>query len=170
MKLRLVSLASDDESHRGKALAELTYIALLAPTSPIYEHLAHLDLFDLFISADNIMANKDYKHVFKCLCNTLLQEEGSIVHGMRLTCGLICKHLRDIECSNAHIEHILNPTNKQDVVLSYTLLKDLWSFPSADSDTRNQSYIEVPNALHLYGQFSYHLIFPYICTELSLSN
>jgi len=34
----------------------------------------------------------------------------------------------------------------------------------------NQSYVEVRDALHLYSQFSYHLIFPYICMELSLSN
>jgi hypothetical protein len=71
--------------------------------------------------------------------------------------------------TDAHIEHVLNPTDKQDVVLAYTLLKDLWSLPPASPDTSNPSYIEVCNTLHLYGQFSYHLIFPYICTELSLS-
>ena len=30
-------------------------------------------------------------------------------------------------------------------------------------------YIDVREALHVYGQLAYHLIFPYICTELSLS-
>ena len=168
-RLRLVSLASDGESRRGKALAKLTYIAPLAPTSPIYDHLIHLDLFDLFVGADDITADKDYKHVFKRLRNTLLREKGSVVHGVRLTCGLIRKHLRDTGCSDAHIERILNPTDKQDVVLAYTLLKDLWSLPPADPDMNNQAYIEVRNALRLYGQFSYNLIFPYICTELSLS-
>jgi hypothetical protein len=168
--LRLVSLASDGESRQGKALAKLTYIAPLAPTSPIYEHLIHLDLLDLFISVDDITADKDYKHVFKHLRNTLLREKGSIVHGVRLTCGLIRKHLQDTGCSDAHIEHILNPTDKQDVVLAYTLLRDLWSLPPANPDMSNQLYVEVCNTLRLYGQFSYHFIFPYICTELSLSN
>ena len=168
IKLRLVCLASDGESRRGKALAELTYIAPLAPTSPIYTHLVYLDLLDLFIGTDDITADKDYKHVFKRLRNTLLREKGSIVYGVRLTCGLIRKHLRDTGHSGAHIEHVLNPTDKQDVVLAYTLLKDLWSLPSASPES-NQSYIEVRDALRLYGQFSYHLIFPYICTELSLS-
>jgi len=72
IKLRLVCLASDGESRRGKALAELTYIAPLAPTSPIYTHLVYLDLLDLFVGADDITADKDYKHVFKRLRNTLL--------------------------------------------------------------------------------------------------
>jgi len=81
------------ESCRGKALAKLTYIVPLAPTSPIYEHVVHLDLLNLFVGTDDITADKDYKHVFKGLCNTLLREKGSIVHGVRLTCGLICKHL-----------------------------------------------------------------------------
>jgi hypothetical protein len=168
-KLRLVSLASDGESRRGKALTKLTYIAPLAPTSPIYPHLSHLDLLDLFVGADDITADKDYKHVFKRLRNTLLREKGSIVHGVKLTHGLIRKHLRDTGLSDAHVERILNPTDKQDVVLAYTLLRDLWSLPPADPDTSSHSYIEVRDALRLYGRFSYHLIFPYICTELSLS-
>ena len=133
-KFRLVSLASDEESCRGKALTKLTYITPLAPTSLIYAHLVHLDLFDLFVGADDITADKDYKHVFKCLHNTLLQEKGSVIHGVRLTSGLIHKHLRDTGHSHVHIEHVLNPTNKQDIVLAYSLLKDLWSFPLANPD------------------------------------
>ncbi len=70
--LRVVSLASDGKARRGKALAKLTFIAPLAPISPIYKHLVHLDMIDLFVGADNITADKDYKHIFKWLCNTLL--------------------------------------------------------------------------------------------------
>ena len=135
--LRLVSLASDGESHQGNALAKLTYITPLPPTSPIFVHLGNLELLNLFVSTDDITTNKDYKHIFKHLHNTLLQEKGSIVCGVRLTCGLICKHLWDAGHSDAHTEHILNPTNKQDVMLVYTLLKDLWSLPPANPDLSN---------------------------------
>jgi hypothetical protein len=152
--VRLVSLASDGESRRGKALAKLTYIAPLAPTSPIYAYLAHLELLDLFVGADDITADKDYKHVFKRLRNTLLREKGSVVRGVRLTCGLIRKHLQDTGHSPAHIEHVLNPTDKQDVVLAYTLLKDLWSLPLANPEMSNQLYVEVRDALRLYGKFA----------------
>jgi hypothetical protein len=128
-----------------------------------------LDLFDTFVSVDDITADKDYKHIFKRLRNTLLREKGSMVHGIKLTRGLIHKHLSNSGLPRVHIEHVLNPTDKQDVVLAYRLLKDLWSLPAADPDTSNQLYIEVRKALCLYGQFCYHLIFPYLCTELSLT-
>lgn len=64
-RLRVISLASDGESRRGKALANLTYVAPLAPSSPIYDQLVHLDLMDYFVGPDNITADKDYKHKFK---------------------------------------------------------------------------------------------------------
>jgi hypothetical protein len=83
-------------------------------------------------------------------------------------CALICKHLRDSGLSYVHIDRVLDPTDKQDVVLAYNLLKDLWSLPPADPMASTQPYVEVREALHLYGQLSYHLIFPYICVELSL--
>jgi hypothetical protein len=91
--LRVISLASDGESCQGKALATLTFVAPLAATSPIYEHLVHLNLMDLFVGVDDITADKDYKHVFKWLHNTLLQEKGSIILGIKLTHSLIRRHL-----------------------------------------------------------------------------
>lgn len=65
--LRVISLASDGESRRGKALTNLTYVAPLTPSSPIYNHLAHLNLMDYFVGLDDITADKDYKHIFKRL-------------------------------------------------------------------------------------------------------
>ena len=108
-RVQIVSIASDGKSRRGKALTKLTYIAPLTRTSPIYELLTHLDLFDTFVGVDDIMADKDYKHIFKWLRNTLLREKGSMVHGIKLTWGLIHKHLSDSGLPLAHIEHVLNP-------------------------------------------------------------
>jgi hypothetical protein len=168
-RLWIVSIASNGESRRGKALAKLTYVTPLARTSPIYGLLTHLDLFYTFVGIDDIMADKDYKHIFKRLCNTILREKGSMVHGIKLMRGLIHKHLSDNGLAQVHIEHVLNPMDKQDVVLAYRLLKDIWSLPPADPDTSNQLYIEICEALRLYGQLCYHLVFPYLCTELSLA-
>lgn len=64
---------------------------------------------------------------------------------------------------------MLNPTDKQDIVLAYTLLKDLWLLSMADPVSSTPTYINACKALHIYGELSYHLIFPYICIELSLS-
>jgi hypothetical protein len=88
---------------------------------------------------------------------------------MHLTCGLIGKHLRDSGHTDAHIKYVLDPTDKQDVVLAYGLLKDLWSLLLADPLLCTPTYIKVHEALLIYGKLSYHLVFPYICLDLSLS-
>jgi len=167
-RLRIISLASDGESRRGKALACLTYTTPLAPSSPIYDQLVHLDLMDFFVGVDDITADKDYKHIFKRLRNALLRKNGCIVHGIKLTPGLIQKHLQHSGLTDAHINYVLNPTDKQDVVLAYNLLKDLWCLPPANCQLSTESYIQAREALRLYGQLCYHLIFPYICVELTL--
>ena len=167
--LRVISLASDGESRRGKALTNLTYVAPLAPSLPIYNHLAHLDLMDYFVGPDDITADKDYKHIFKRLRNALLCDNGCLVHGVRLTCAVIHKHFKDSGFTDAHISRVLDPTDKQDVVLAYALLKDLWTLLPADPDSSAPTYIKARESLRIYGELSYQLVFPYICTELSLS-
>lgn len=168
-RLRVISLASDGESRRGKALANLTYVAPLAPSSPIYDQLIHLNLMDCFVGPDDITADKDYKHIFKRLRNALLRENGCVVRGIHLTRSLIGKHLKDSGCTDTHINYVLDPTDKQDVVLAYSLLKDLWTLLPADPLSSTPTYIKAREALCLYGDLSHHLIFPYICVDLSLS-
>jgi len=167
--LKVISLASDGESCHGKALTNLTYVAPLAPSSPIYDHLVHLDLMDYFVGHDNITADKDYKHIFKRLHNALLRKNSCLVDSVRLTCAVIRKHFKDSGFTDAHISHVLDPADKQDVVLAYGLLKDLWSLPPADPVSSSLTYIKVRKALCIYGELSYHLVFPYICIDQSLS-
>jgi hypothetical protein len=162
-------LALDGESHHRKALINLIYVAPLALSSPIYNHLAHLDLMDYFIGSNDITTDKDYKHIFKHLHNALLHDNSCLVHGIHLTYTVICKHFKDSGFTDAHISCILNPTDKQNVVLTYALLKDLWTLLWADPDSSALTYIKVQESLHIYGKLSYQLVFPYICTELSLS-
>jgi hypothetical protein len=167
--LRVISLALDGESRHGKALTNLTYVAPLAPSSLIYNHLAHLNLMDYFVGPDDITVDKDYKPIFKHLCNALLHNNGCLVHDVHLTCAVICKHFKDSGFTNAHISHILDPTDKQDVVLTYALLKDLWTLLPADPNSSTPTYIKAWESLHIYGELSCQLVFPYICPELSLS-
>ncbi|KAH9983683.1 hypothetical protein BJV77DRAFT_953948, partial [Russula vinacea] len=111
-RIHIISLASDGESHQGKALTKLMYIAPLAPSSPIYDQLVNLPLFDLFVGKDGITTDKDYKHVFKRLHNAILHEKGCVVCGVNLMRGLICKHLQDCGLSNAHIDSVLHQEKK----------------------------------------------------------
>ena len=124
---------------------------------------------DCFVGPDDITVDKDYKHIFKQLCNTILRDNGCLVRGVRLTCAVVCRHFKDSRLSDTHINHVLDPTDKQDVVLAYKLLKDLWSLPTADPDSSSPTYFKAHEALRIYGELSYHLIFPYICVDLSLS-
>src|SRR5579863_9710096 len=130
---------------------------------------------DLFVGPDDITMDKDYKHIFKQLCNMIIHENGYIVCGIHFTHTLIWMHLKDSGSTDTHINHVLDPTNKQDIVLTYSLLKDLWSLPLVDlvnlvlSTPRSPTYIKMHNALWLYSELLYHLIFLYICVELLLS-
>jgi len=168
-RVRVISLASDGESCCGKALANLTCVAPLTPSSPIYDQLIHLDLMDYFVGPDDITADKDYKHIFKHLRNALLHENGCVVRNVRLTHAVIRKHFKDSGFTDTHINYVLDPTDKQDVVLAYSLLKDLWSLPMADPISSSPTYFKACEALRIYGELSYHLIYPYICVDLSLS-
>jgi len=167
--LQVVSLASDGESHCGRALANLMYVAPLVPSSPIYDQLSHLALMDCFVGPDNITVDKDYKHIFKWLCNALLHENGCVILNIHLMHTLIGKHLKDSGLTDTHINYVLDPTDKQDIVLAYGLLKDLWSLPPADPLSSTPTYIKSCEALCTYGNMSYHLIFLYICVDLSLA-
>ncbi len=124
---------------------------------------------DYFVGPDDITADKDYKHVFKRLRNTILYDNGCVVCGVHLMCAVIHQHFKDSGLTDTHINHVLNPTDKQDVVLAYKLLKDLWSLPVANPDSSTPTYIKACEAMRVYGELSYHLIFPYTCVDLSLS-
>ena len=147
----------------------MTYIAPLAPSSPIYNQLVHLELMDYFVGPDDITADKDYKHIIKQLRNSILRESGCLVRGVHITRALIRKHFKDSGLTDTHVNRLLDPTDKQDVVLAYSLLRDLWTLSPADPFSNTPTYIKAREALRIYGELSHHLMFPYICVELSLS-
>ncbi|KAI0258117.1 hypothetical protein BC834DRAFT_836446, partial [Gloeopeniophorella convolvens] len=170
-RARIVSLASDGEARRGKALVHLTFKSLLSPTSSIYLSLSTLSLMDLHVGDDDITADKDYKHVvFKRLRNVLLREKGSLVLGVWITPALLRRHLLDSGHTLAHVQSVLNPADKQDVELAYRLERDIWSLKSlAEDASKDAAYAQTRDTLCAFGSLCYHLIFPYICVDLSLS-
>ena len=76
------------------------------PSSPIYNQLIHLELMDYFVGLDDITVDKDYKHVFKWLCNAILRNNGCVVCSVCLTYAVICKHFKDSGLTNTHINHV----------------------------------------------------------------
>lgn len=169
-RARIVCHASDGEKRRGKALIALTFTVLLSVLSPIFQYLGYLVFMCLWVGDDDVTADKDYKHVFKRLRNTVLRPKGIFVRGIHLTPAVIQTHLHDTGYHQRHIKSMFKPEDKQDVLLAYTLLRDLWSLPPAPPSLASRpGYSETRDAIKIYGDLCYHLIRPYICVDLTLS-
>lgn len=162
-----VCIASDGESNCGKALVCLMMNTALKEDSPIYEQLCPLNFMNYFVDSDDIMADKDFKHVFKCQQNLMMQNKGIFIHGFCITPPILPAHLQSNGVSSFRLCALLPPNDKQYVVLRYLLLKEIWSLPAASSDS-DPTFTQACKALHIYGHFTWNLIMPYICMDLNL--
>ncbi|KAJ6604068.1 hypothetical protein B0H10DRAFT_2167181 [Mycena sp. CBHHK59/15] len=138
--LRIISLASDGETRRGKAFIEKTFTHSLKPESDIYDELKDLLFMDFQVGEDDLTADKDPKHVFKRGRNRLLRMLGIKVFGVQITPAII------------HVKQ------------AYELLKDIWSLPPAPEGS-SPGFTSARHALRIIGSLFYHLLFPYICLE-----
>ncbi|KAH8992608.1 hypothetical protein EDB83DRAFT_2510001 [Lactarius deliciosus] len=164
---RVVSIASDGEAKRGKALVLLTFKRKLSPSSPIYPWLSACALLDLHVGDDDITCDKDWKHAAaKRPHNALLREKGILVHGTWITPALLRSHLLEAGHKPQHVHAVLNPNDKQDVLLAYTLLRDIWSLPRLTSGAPGR--IKARDSLRLFGSMCSHFLMPYICVDLSI--
>ncbi|KAF6745690.1 hypothetical protein DFP72DRAFT_1077229 [Ephemerocybe angulata] len=168
-KTRIVSIASDGETRRGSAMVMLTFDKKLSPESDIYNHLSALPFMNFHVGEDDITADKDWKHVFKRLRNLLLRDSGIVVGGTRITPSIIKAHLQEAGVSSDHIRSIMNPEDKQDVRLAFDLLKAVWTLPQTPTTNTNPGFVRTREAIWTFGQFLYHTVMPYLCTDLTLS-
>ncbi|KAJ7200082.1 hypothetical protein B0H12DRAFT_1289370 [Mycena haematopus] len=164
---RTISIASDGEAKRGAALVEAAMNHDLSPDSPIYPLLSPLQLMNFRVGEDDVTADKDYRHVLKTLRNLLMRLKGVKILGCIITPALLKKHLHSAGHSQAQVNSFLNPNDKQDVDLTYQILKSLWSL-SISPPKSDPIFIRTRNALRIFGQLAYHILFPYIRIDLSL--
>ncbi|KAJ6456747.1 hypothetical protein C8R45DRAFT_844729, partial [Mycena sanguinolenta] len=164
---RTISIASDGEAKRGAALIEVTMNRDLSPLSPIYLLLSPLQLMNFRVGEDDVTADKDYRHVLKTLRNLLMRLKGVKILGCVITPALLKQHLYSAGHSRAQVQSFLTPNDKQDVDLTYQILKSLWSLevPPPNSDP---GFVRTREALRIFGQLAYHLLFPYVRIDLSL--
>uniref|UniRef100_A0A8H7XJQ8 Zinc finger PHD-type domain-containing protein n=1 Tax=Psilocybe cubensis TaxID=181762 RepID=A0A8H7XJQ8_PSICU len=167
-KLRLVSIASDGETRRGSAFALLTFKHWLSLTSPIFPLLTNMTFMDLHVGDDDLTADKDWKHVFKRFRNLLLRPRGLLISGVRITPSIISTHLKMSGLSAVHVASLCNPNDEQDVKLAFDLLRAIWSLPTI-TEHQNPSIIEARASLVILGKLFYHIVFPYFCVDLTLS-
>jgi hypothetical protein len=129
----MVCIASDEESKHGKALILLTMNTMLKVDFSIYEQLCPLCFMNYLIGSDDITADKDFKHVFKHQRNLMMQNKEIFIQGFCITPPILCAHLQSNSVSSFQLCTLLNPNDKQDVVLEYLLLKKILSLPATSS-------------------------------------
>jgi hypothetical protein len=168
-KLRIVSIASDGEARRGSSFILLTFKHQLPIHSPIYHLLRPLRLLDLHVGEDDLTCDKDWKHIFKHFRNLLLRQRGVVVNHIRVTPGIITDHFKSVGLSADHIRSLFNPDDQQDVKMAFDLLKDIWTLPRKSTNTTSPGISAAREALWILGKLLFHLVFPYLCVDLSLS-
>ena len=165
----VVSIASDGEAKRGKSLIQITFKKTLSTSSPIYPWLSACSLLDLHVGEDEITCDKDWKHAgAKRPRNALLREKGVLVYGTWITPAVLRSHLLEAGYKSDHIRAVLNPNDKQDVMLAYNLLRDVWTLPELSSGPPGR--IEARRSLRMFGALCYHILVPYLCVDLSLGD
>ena len=120
---QVVSIASDGEARWGNALMQLTFKHTFCPSLLIYSWISSCVLLDLHVSEDDLVCDEDYKHTAaKWVQNALLCEKGILVYGTWITPPVLRAHLLEAGYKSDHVRAALNPNDKRDVTLAYSLL------------------------------------------------
>lgn len=127
--LRVYAMGSDGDSRRRRALINITLKNTLSSSSPIYELLSSLSLFNLRCGEDDITCDFDWKHILKRFRNTDLRAKGFSIDGVPITTSVIKAHLVGNGMSPLAADILLAPNDRQDVVLMIKLLQQLRYFP-----------------------------------------
>jgi hypothetical protein len=122
---------------------------------------------NLYVGEHDLTADKDYKHVVKRLRNLLLRKMGAMVNGVHITPALLRFHLKENKVSTHRLNYLLNPQDRQNVPLCYSLLKEVWSLPDP-SPSDKPGFVVARRALQLLGALFRHIVLPFIQINLSL--
>ena len=131
----------------------------LNPSSELFGLLGNLRLLNLLIGDHNITANKDPKHVMKHCRNFAIRKSGVVVNNFLITPALLRFHLQANKVPTHQINYLLNPTDRQDVPLCFTLMKEIWSLPPP-APTDKLSFVAARYALRMLGSLFQHLTLP----------
>jgi hypothetical protein len=159
-------IASDGESRRGSALAKLTENEM-DDQIDLYSMVGKMCLMPLLVGKNNITVDKDPKHIIKCCQNFMLHKAGILINGILLNPAFLRFHLKDSGVLPLCINYLLDLTDRQDVPLTYTLLKEIWSLHDP-KPTDKPGFCAVRKAFKFLGSLFRHLVIPFIQVTLSL--
>jgi hypothetical protein len=81
-------------------------------------------------------------------------------------------HFKSEGLSADHIRSLFNPDDAQDVKLAFDMLKDVWNMPRLLHElpsSKSPGFLQTREALWVLGKLLFHMVFPYLCVDLSLS-
>ena len=122
---------------------------------------------NLLVGDNNITADKDPKHVMKRCRNFTIRKAGVMINGFLITPALVHFHLQENKVPSHRITYLLNPTDRQDVPLCFTLMKEIWSLPPP-APTDKPGFVAARSALLILGSLFRHLVLPFVQVSLSL--
>lgn len=148
-------------------MAKLLLSRELPQDSPLHHSLGGLVFFNLLCGPEEITTDRDWKHVLKRFRNTLLREAGTTVNGAIISRATLQRHLHDNGMEERTAEALLNPADKQDVVLTWKLLAGVASLSPLENGS-NLTYRHTRTALVLLGKLFRSLLEVYTSVNLSL--
>lgn len=164
---RLYCIASDGDARRRRALALLTLTQSLLPSSPIFEILSDLRLFNILCGWGDLTSDFDWKHILKRFRNTLLRLKGILIDGVVITTAVLKMHLMKAGMTESTADAILSPNDKQDVTLMIQLLNSLALLPDSSAEDE-PSFHASRRILQLLGRLYKNLLEAYLDPTLSL--
>jgi hypothetical protein len=165
---RAYCISSDGDGKHSLATLLLTFIHELDRNGELFKKICDLPLFDYHCGDDDITGNIDYKHICKCLRNSLIRQLASTINGVVLTPQLIKQHLLcDSHHNFHHVIGILNPNNRQNVKLMYDLLSSIAVLPELKK-TDSPAFKNNCRVLRLLRAFYHHILEAYTNTKLSI--
>ena len=126
---RTVCIASDGEAKRRDMLVIQVMTSELSTESPIYTLLQPLEFLNLLVGPDDITVDKDFKHIIKRQRNIFMRAKGIEILGFCITPAILRSQLEHHSISPHHLGSLLNPNDKQDILLAFSLLREIWSLP-----------------------------------------
>jgi hypothetical protein len=82
-----------------------------------------------------------------------MHNRGVLIQGFCITPAVLCAQLESHGTPSHCLHSLLNPNDKQDIVLAYSLLKEVWSLPPPPVGS-SPAFTRAREALNLYGQFA----------------
>ena len=122
---------------------------------------------NLLVGDNDITADKDPKHIMKRCRNFTIRKSGIMIDGLVVTPALLRFHLQANNVPSHRIAYLLNPSDRQDVPLCYTLMKEIWSLPPS-VPTDKPGFVAARGALLMLGSLFQHLVLPFVQVSLSL--